>query len=459
MNVLTCNIPGLLILEPKVFGDARGFFLETWNLQRYRDAGIAADFVQDNVSFSRRGILRGLHFQNPKPQGKLLQVLQGEVFDVAVDIRRSSPTFGKWHGLVLSGENKRQFYIPPGFAHGFAVLSETAFFQYKCTEFYSPKDLCFPNGTPRGCACVMCLPNGCLHEPQAMELPRILLIGKIGQVGWELRRTLAPMAQVTCVDFPDIDLTGGDSIRRWVRETRPNIVINAAAYTAVDKAESEPDKAMKINGVAPGMLAEEAKKRGALLVHYSTDYVFDGARTEPYVETDAPNPLGAYGRTKLAGDEAVRAVGGAHLIFRLCWVYGARGQNFMLTMMRLAREREKLRVVGDQVGCPTWSRTIAETTTLALKQVVAASDPAALTGTYHLASSGITSWHGFADAIVKLMPAEGKKCTQVEAITTAEYPTPTKRPAYSVLSCDKLERVFGLRLPHWEESLKQVLET
>ena len=135
MNVLTCNIPGLLILEPKVFGDARGFFLETWNLQRYRDAGIAADFVQDNVSFSRRGILRGLHFQNPKPQGKLLQVLQGEVFDVAVDIRRSSPTFGKWHGLVLSGENKRQFYIPPGFAHGFAVLSETALFHYKCTEF------------------------------------------------------------------------------------------------------------------------------------------------------------------------------------------------------------------------------------------------------------------------------------------------------------------------------------
>jgi dTDP-4-dehydrorhamnose reductase len=243
-----------------------------------------------------------------------------------------------------------------------------------------------------------------------------------------------------------------------VRETRPKIVINAAAYTAVDKAESEPDKAMKINGVAPGMLAEEAKKLGALLVHYSTDYVFDGAKTEPYVETDALNPLGAYGRTKLAGDEAVRAVGGAHLIFRLCWVYGARGQNFMLTMMRLAREREKLRVVGDQVGCPTWSRMIAETTTLALKQVVAAPAPAAFTGTYHLASSGVTSWHGFADAIVKLMPAEGKKCTQIEAITTAEYPTPTKRPAYSVLSCDKLERVFGLRLPLWEDSLKQVLE-
>ena len=291
-----------------------------------------------------------------------------------------------------------------------------------------------------------------------MEPPRILLIGKIGQVGWELRRTLAPMAHITCVDFPDIDLTSNDSIRRRVRNSRPNIVINAAAYTAVDKTESEPDKAMKINGVAPGILAEEAKKLDALLVHYSTDYVFDGTKTEPYIETDAPNPLGAYGRTKLAGDEAVRAVGGAHLIFRLCWVYGARGQNFMLTMMRLAREREKLRVVGDQVGCPTWSRMIAETTALALKQVVAAGDLDAFTGTYHLAASGITSWHGFADAIVKLMPVEGRKCVQVEAISTADYPTPTKRPAYSVLACDKLERTFGLRLPHWEESLKQVLE-
>jgi dTDP-4-dehydrorhamnose reductase len=290
-----------------------------------------------------------------------------------------------------------------------------------------------------------------------MELPRILLIGKIGQVGWELRRTLAPMAQVTCVDFPEIDLTSGDSIRQWVLQSRPKIVINAAAYTAVDKAESEADRAMKINGVAPGILAEEAKKLGALLVHYSTDYVFDGTKTEPYVEADAPNPLGVYGRSKLAGDEAVRAVSGAHLIFRLCWVYGARGQNFMLTMMRLARERETLRVVSDQIGCPTWSRMIAETTALALKQ--AARDFAAFTGTYHLASSGVTSWHGFAEAIVNQMPGEGRKCSRVEAIASSEYPTPTKRPAYSVLSCEKLKRTFGLQLPAWEASLSQALET
>lgn len=291
-----------------------------------------------------------------------------------------------------------------------------------------------------------------------MQQPRILLIGRIGQVGWELRRSLAPMAGITCADFPDIDLTSGDSVRRWVRDSRPDVVINAAAYTAVDKAETEPDKAMAVNGVAPGILAEEAKKLGALLVHYSTDYVFDGTRTTPYAETDVPAPLGVYGRSKLAGEKAVEAVGGEHLIFRLCWVYGARGQNFMLTMMRLARERDKLRVVGDQVGCPTWSRMIAETTALALKAVVAAPDRRAFTGTYNLAASGVTSWHGFAQAIVNLMPAEERKCMEVEAISTAEYPTPAKRPAYSVLACDKLERAFGLRLPHWEDSLRQVLE-
>jgi len=292
-----------------------------------------------------------------------------------------------------------------------------------------------------------------------MSSPSILIIGKIGQVGWELRRTLAPLGNITSVDYPDIDLTDGMSIVRWVRETRPGVIVNAAAYTAVDKAESEFDKCNQINGVAPGILAEEAKKLSALLVHYSTDYVYDGAKTTPYTEVEPPNPLGAYGRTKLAGDQAVLQVDGNHLIFRLCWVYGARGQNFMLTMMRLAREREKLRVVRDQFGCPTWSRMIAETTALALKQAVTSQDSSRLKGVYHLAASGQTSWHGFAQAIVGQMPAEGKKCQQIEPITTAEYPLPAKRPPYSVLSCDKLEKTFGLRLPNWEESLKQVMES
>jgi dTDP-4-dehydrorhamnose reductase len=264
---------------------------------------------------------------------------------------------------------------------------------------------------------------------------------------------------LVCIDFPEIDLTDGGSISKWVRDTSPAVVVNAAAYTAVDKAESEPERCHQINGIAPGMLAEEAKRAGALLLHYSTDYVFDGTKNSPYVETDSPNPLGAYGRAKLAGDRAVEHVDGAHLIFRLCWVYGNRGQNFLLTIMRLAREREKLRIVKDQLGCPTWSRMIAETTALALKQVLISDDAGARKGTYHLAASGQTSWHGFAEAIVELMPEDTKKCRSIEPITTPEYPLPAKRPAYSVLGCDKLERTFGLRLPDWKESLKQVLES
>src|SRR5260221_9599961 len=226
-----------------------------------------------------------------------------------------------------------------------------------------------------------------------MNLPVILIIGKIGQVGWELRRTLASLGKVVSVDFPEIDLTNPDSVTGWVRDTRPQVIVNAAAYTAVDKAETDLDKGNRINVVAPGILAEEAKKGSARLVHYSTDYVFDGSKTTPYTEADLPNPLGAYGRAKLAGDNAILQGDGNHLIFRLCWVYGARGQNFMLTMMRLAREREQLRVVRDQFGCPTWSRMIAETTALALKQAIAAADAAELKGLYHLAASGQITWH------------------------------------------------------------------
>ncbi len=287
---------------------------------------------------------------------------------------------------------------------------------------------------------------------------KILLFGKNGQVGWELRRTLAPLAEVTAVDYPEVDFTNTTLLQGLVIGAKPTVVVNAAAYTAVDKAETETGLCRQVNAVAPGVLAEEAKKLGALMVHYSTDYIYDGTKTSHYVETDAPNPLGAYGRTKLEGDEAVKASGADHLIFRLCWVYGARGQNFMLTMQRLAREREKLRVVGDQFGCPTWSRMIAEATALALKQVMAGADRSAYNGEYHLAANGYTSWYGFATRIIEGMPEAERKCRAVEKIATAEYPTPAKRPAFSVLDCGKLQTTFGLRLPDWEASLRQVLD-
>lgn len=281
----------------------------------------------------------------------------------------------------------------------------------------------------------------------------------MGQVGWELGRTLAPLGRLVCIDFPEIDLANAESIRRWMRETAPAVVVNAAAYTAVDKAETETERCQLVNGVAPGILAEEARTLGALTVHYSTDYVYDGTKTSAYVEEDAVNPLSAYGRSKLAGDQAVQQAGGAHLIFRLCWVYGARGHNFMLTMMRLAREREQLRVVADQVGCPTWAGQIAQVTALALHQVLRSGDPRSFSGLYHLAAAGQTSWHGFASAIVGLMPEASRKCRRVEAISTDQYPLPARRPAFSVLSTAKLQRHFGLTLPPWQEGLARVLET
>ena len=287
---------------------------------------------------------------------------------------------------------------------------------------------------------------------------KILLLGKNGQVGWELCRTLAPLAEVAATDYPEINFTDASALRQLVAAANPTVVVNAAAYTAVDKAETEKDLCRQINAVAPGVLSEAATKVGALMVHYSTDYIFDGTKTSPYVETDAPNPLGAYGRSKLEGDRAVKAAGADYLIFRLCWVYGARGQNFMLTMQRLAREREKLRVVRDQFGCPTWSRMIAEVTALALKQVLASADKSTFNGEYHLAASGQTNWHEFASRIIALMPDAERKCRKVEAISTPEYPTPAKRPAYSVLDCGKLRKIFGLRLPDWEASLRQVLD-
>ncbi|MBI3945541.1 MAG: dTDP-4-dehydrorhamnose reductase [Armatimonadetes bacterium] len=280
----------------------------------------------------------------------------------------------------------------------------------------------------------------------------ILLTGKNGQVGWELQRTLAPLGRVTAVDVEDVDLTDAAAVRDLARRVRPRLIVNPAAYTAVDKAEEEPDLARAINAAAPGILAEEAKALGAPMIHYSTDYVFDGAKREPYAEEDAPNPMGVYGRTKLAGEEAVRASGARTVVLRLCWVYGARGRNFMLTMLRLGRERGTVRVVDDQIGSPTWCRMIAEGSAHIAARLLGRDDWEE--GVYHLTAAGQTSWCGFARA---LFAAHGVPATVVP-ITTAEYPTPARRPAYSVLSNRKVGERFGVALPGWETQLGWVVE-
>lgn len=280
----------------------------------------------------------------------------------------------------------------------------------------------------------------------------ILLVGKNGQVGWELQRTLATLGEVVAVDRQGMDLADPDSIRSAIRVARPNLIVNAAAYTAVDKAESEPELAMAINGTAPGIMAEEAKRLGAAMIHYSTDYVFDGTKASLYAEEDAPNPLNVYGVTKLAGEQAVQAAGIPHLIFRTSWVYGLRGKNFLLTILRLAQERDELKIVDDQVGAPTWSRLIAEATAQILAQ--RGTNLSEVSGLYHLTSAGRTSWHGFARAILDHSGLVAvKPLARLTPIPGADYPLPAPRPGNSGLSNKKMQQVFGLALPEWDAAL------
>ena len=285
----------------------------------------------------------------------------------------------------------------------------------------------------------------------------ILLTGKNGQVGWELQRTLQPVGKVAAFSHAGLDLADAAAIRSKLDEVRPDVIVNAAAYTAVDKAESEPELAHEVNAVAPALLAQEAARRGALLIHYSTDYVYDGAKAAPYVESDKTNPLGAYGRSKLAGEEGIRASGCDHLIFRTSWVYAARGANFLRTILRLAAEREELRIVMDQIGAPTWARLIAEATAHALRQALRERSGGQFeSGVFHLTAAGEISWHGFAAAI--LAGRGGLRVKTVTPITTADYPLPAPRPANSRLDTSAFRARFGLALPDWRDCLPLCLE-
>jgi dTDP-4-dehydrorhamnose reductase len=285
------------------------------------------------------------------------------------------------------------------------------------------------------------------------------LTGVDGQVGWELRRTLAPLGEVVAYDHQRLDLEDPDCIRRVTRRLKPDVIVNAAAYTAVDMAEKELDRAMAVNGTAPGIIAEEARRLDAAMIHYSTDYVFDGCASRPYREEDAANPLSAYGRTKLAGEQAVQQADAAALILRTSWVYGCRARSFLLTIQRLSREREFLRVVDDQVGTPTWSRLLAEATAQILSVAVSgfAGHIREHGGVYHLSCAGEISWCGFARRILELSPHGSAAPAPVEAIATCDYPTSATRPAYSVLDNARVSATFGIFMPDWQQALALAL--
>jgi dTDP-4-dehydrorhamnose reductase len=306
------------------------------------------------------------------------------------------------------------------------------------------------------------------------ETQVILLTGGSGQVGSQLQRTFAPLGKIVAPDRKELDLSSPESIRNMMRTLRPQWVVNPAAYTAVDTAESESDAAFAINRDAPAIFAEEAKKIGAVMIHFSTDYVFDGTKATPYVEGDVAHPLGVYGASKLAGEQAVTASGAAHMILRTSWVYsaeskGAMGKNFLLTILRLAREREELRIVADQHGAPTWSYDLAAMTAALIARINAqaaresrsvAEIVATESGIYHACSAGETTWFGFAEEALRIARAREpqQKFARLVPISTAEYPTAAQRPQNSRLDCAKLAKHFGLALPAWERSLAQVME-
>jgi dTDP-4-dehydrorhamnose reductase len=290
------------------------------------------------------------------------------------------------------------------------------------------------------------------------DRPRILLSGATGQLGGELRETLARVGTVIAPSRAELDLTDEATLRQVIRSVRPDVLVNAAAYTAVDRAETDRERCALINAVAPGVLAEETARLGALLVHYSTDYVFDGTLARPYTESDECAPLNFYGRTKLEGERAITAVGGRHLILRTSWIYGLRGANFLRTMWRLALERAEIRVVDDQTGSPTWSRSLAEATAILVPRAYAVQDDTA-SGVYHLSSAGSTTWCSFARAILSRHDVpDGTMQPRVTPIRTEDYPTAARRPANSVLDCGRIRARFDVTIPDWQSDLERVLD-
>lgn len=281
----------------------------------------------------------------------------------------------------------------------------------------------------------------------------ILVSGKTGQVAVELQKHLACLGNLIVLGRDVLDLSQPEQIRAQVQAHKPDLIIIAAAHTAVDQAESEPELAFAINAIAPGVFAEEAAALGIPLIHYSTDYVFDGSKPAPYIEDDATNPLGVYGKSKLAGELAIAASGAQHLILRTSWVYSTHGKNFLLTMQRLLQERPELRVVADQIGAPTWAGTIARSTRALIERWQ--TGDAGAWGTYHLTASGETSWFGFTQAIAAHLGAQGKTCATLEPIPASAYPTPAARPQNSRLDCSKLAREWGVTQPDWEAALSE----
>ena len=458
------GIEGLYILEPTVFGDDRGFFLETYSKKEFEEIEIFDEFIQDNHSKSKKGVLRGLHFQTKHSQGKLVRVIKGSVYDVAVDIRKSSTTYGKWYGIELSAKNKKMFFIPKGFAHGFLTLEDETEFQYKCTDLYHPE---YDSGIMWNDKEIninwnfekygLKEENIVLSEKDKKHQSfkeytekyigeNVLLTGADGQLGQDFQKLFDKLSiKYIVTDYKELDVTNKEKVKEFVDNNDFTMIINCAAYNNVDKAEEEPEKCYILNSYVPKYLAEICKEKNIIFVTYSTDFVFDGEKEIPYIEEDIPNPLSIYSKAKLEGEKYSLKYEKSFVI-RTSWVFGMGNNNFCKQVINWSKGKDKLKIVDDQISSPTYSKDLAEYSWELIQ-----TDKY---GLYHLANDGEASKFEQAQYILKKIGWTGV----LERAKTEEFPLPAKRSQYSKLDSSKIEKIVDKKIPHWKTGIDRFLE-
>ena len=449
------------LIKPKVFEDERGFFLEVFNTEEFKKLGIDEFFVQDNHSKSKRGVLRGLHFQTKHSQGKLVRVIKGAIYDVVVDIRKNSSTYGEWYGVELDSKDRKMLYIPKGFAHGFLTLEDETEIEYKCTDIYAPQ---YDSGIMYNDSDLNIdwkLEEYEIEELTLSEKDRkhqsfreytesyqgdyVLLTGANGQLGQDFQKLFDRLGvKYVATDYQELDITNKEKVREYIENSNFTVVINCAAYNDVDRAEDEIEKCYALNSYAVKNLAEICKEKNIIFVTYSTDFVFDGEKEIPYTEEDIPNPLSVYSKSKLDGEKYSLEYDKTFLI-RTSWVFGMGNNNFCKQVINWSKDRDTLKIVDDQVSSPTYSKDLAE-----FSWDLIQTDKY---GLYHFSNSGEASKYEQAEYILKKIDWNGK----LERAKTDDFPLKAKRAKYSKLDSRKIEKIVDKKIPHWKEGIDRFL--
>lgn len=461
MKKIETELKDCYILEPDCYGDERGWFMETYNKKALSKLDLDLDFVQDNQSCSAKGIVRGLHFQkDPMCQAKIVRCTRGSLYDVVVDMRKDSPSYGKWIKVLLTEENKKQLVVPRGFAHGFEALTNNTEIQYKADNYYSKvhdggiayndSDLGINWESKKPLLSDKDQNHPLLKDSDANFYchKRYLITGCKGQLGYDIVRELNKRGiyDVLALDIDDLDITNKEAVFKLFNDYKPNYVFHCAAWTNVDKAEENIEACQKVNVLGTANLAEASVLVGAKMAYISTDYVFDGTKDGLYEVDDQVNPLSIYGKTKYDGEKEVRTFNPNHFIVRTSWVFGINGHNFVKTMLNLAETKKEVNVVSDQIGSPTYTVDLAKT----LVDMMESNKY----GTYHANNEGYCNWAEFADYIFK----SNNKDVKVNYILTKDYPTKAIRPFNSKLSKKALDENGFDRLPTWQDAIDRYNE-